>query len=151
MKVQIKAKRFFRVMRKLVWYEQLIVLESIALSALVRLIIIMIPFKWIFAYLEHESILALPNNADLLKARRIALAIRFFSAYFPWRALCLEQAIVGKLMLRRRHIPSTLFLGVNKGSQTMQAHAWLTCGEERLTGGDNCDEYSIISIIGGAN
>jgi len=38
-------------------------------------------------------------------------------------------------MLRRRGLSSTLVLGVAKDREKMEAHAWLVCGDQILTGG----------------
>jgi hypothetical protein len=66
----------------------------------------------------------------------------------PWRCQCLEQSIAGKLMLRRRRIPATLYLGVEKTEDAIHAHAWLRCGSTFVTGGDGSTRYSIVSVLG---
>ena len=49
-------------------------------------------------------------------------------------------------MLRRRQIQSTLYLGLAKdASQSLQAHAWLRCGEDIITGKAGHERFSVIS------
>ena len=47
-----------------------------------------------------------------------------------WRSMCLEQALAGRWMLRRRGIPSTMYVGMAKRGGNFIAHAWLV-GEGR--------------------
>ena len=66
--------------------------------------------------------------------------------WFRWRNACLVNAIVAKLMLRRRGIPSKLFLGLAKDAQrNLKAHAWLTNGEYVITGGHHHTQYVVMT------
>jgi len=56
------------------------------------------------------------------------------------------QAMTGKVMLRRRGIPGTLYLGLAKdGDSALSAHAWLRCGERILSGGPTHDQFTVIA------
>ncbi|MEM7035038.1 MAG: lasso peptide biosynthesis B2 protein [Chloroflexota bacterium] len=113
-------------MRRLSRSDRLLVIETIVLLGVARLVVMLFPFRWIASQLG-----TLNDNPDLYqiplppKAERIGLAIRILSPGTPWRSLCLEQAIAGKMMLRWRKIPSTLYLGVDKNADHLAAHAWL--------------------------
>jgi hypothetical protein len=49
-------------------------------------------------------------------------------------------------MLRRRDLSGTLYLGVAKdGDGKIQAHAWLRCGNDILTGGRSYQRYAIVA------
>ena len=52
-------------------------------------------------------------------AHRVAVA----GAFFPGRAVCLEQSLAIYLLLRRRGVPAELRLGVTPSP--FQAHAWV--------------------------
>ena len=44
--------------------------------------------------------------------------------------------------LKRHHIPTTIYLGVNKDDlNNMQAHAWIRCGEMIVTGQYEKDHF----------
>ncbi len=78
----------------------------------------------------------------------ISRAILTMSRYLPWECECLAQAISGKMMLRRRQIPSTLYLGVAKKEDgDLNAHAWLLVGEIIILGGFGLKEYAIVSTF----
>lgn len=80
---------------------------------------------------------------------RIGWAIRAVSGRTPWESKCLVQAITGKVMLRRKRIHNTLYLGVAKdGDNKMQAHAWLRVGGQVLTGGGFVDNsYTVVAMF----
>jgi hypothetical protein len=44
----------------------------------------------------------------------------------------------------KKHISSTLYLGVGKDNDQMVAHAWLRCGQLYVTGG-NGSNYSMVA------
>lgn len=52
-------------------------------------------------------------------AYRVAVA----AAFFPGRAVCLEQSLALYVLLRRRGVPAELCLGVQ--AYPFQAHAWV--------------------------
>jgi hypothetical protein len=51
-----------------------------------------------------------------------------------WRSMCLEKALAGKWMLRRRGIPSTMYVGMARQGPDFVAHAWLVGEGKTLTG-----------------
>lgn len=64
-------------------------------------------------------------------ARRVATA----AAFYPRRALCLEQSLALYMLLRRRGIPAVLKLGVQ--TRPFYAHAWVeSCGRPVNESGD---------------
>lgn len=70
-------------------------------------------------------------------AKMIGWAVTRISGYLPFRALCLQQAIAAKVMLRRRGIPSALHFGVSqpgKDAKSFEAHAWLDAPGALVTG-----------------
>jgi hypothetical protein len=70
------------------------------------------------------------------------------SRHLPWNCTCLVQAMAGKAMLKRRGVPSTLYLGVAKDGETrLQAHAWLRCGARILTGWQEMERFKVIGTF----
>jgi hypothetical protein len=69
--------------------------------------------------------LAEPRDADAIIAEtthNVAVA----GAFYPRRALCLEQSLTMFLLLRRRGVPAELRLGVQP--RPFRAHAWVEAG-----------------------
>jgi hypothetical protein len=84
--------------------------------------------------------------AELLD--RISWAVATASRHLPGDCLCLAQAMAGKAMLKRRGVPSTLYLGLAKGSEAqLQAHAWLQCGERILSGRQGMAGFTVIATF----
>jgi hypothetical protein len=52
-----------------------------------------------------------------------------------WRSMCLEKALAGQWMLKRRGIPSTMYIGAAKQDGKFVAHAWLVGEGQTVTGG----------------
>ena len=48
--------------------------------------------------------------------------------------MCLEKALAGKWMLRRRGISSTMYVGMARDGEKFVAHAWLVGEGQTLTG-----------------
>ncbi len=68
--------------------------------------------------------------------------------HLPWECKCLAQAISGKMMLRRRQTPSTLYLGVAKKEDgDLNAHAWLRAGESIILGGGGLERFAVVSTF----
>ena len=51
--------------------------------------------------------------------------------------MCLEKALAGKWMLRRRGIASTMYVGMARKGSEFIAHAWLVGEGQTLTGAGN--------------
>jgi len=67
--------------------------------------------------------------------------------YGPSRGACLQEALVGLLMLSRHGFPSQLQIGVRKGEQgQVEAHAWVENGGDIVIGGprSQIEEYSAL-------
>jgi hypothetical protein len=80
--------------------------------------------------------------------RRISWAIDVLSRRTPWESKCLVQAITAKILLRRKLLPNTLYLGVAKdGNDKMIAHAWTRTGCRIVTGGYGLDAYTVVATF----
>lgn len=78
-----------------------------------------------------------PSASDEAAAQAIGRAVGRATRVAPFRAVCLQQAIAAKLMLRRRSIPSALHFGVSSvdgPDSGLRAHAWLSVGQIGVTG-----------------
>ena len=129
------------------WRDRLLLAEAAVALGVARLAVLVLPFRWIAPRLG-ESMADSPEEdrlePDLL--RRIGWAVSVASHHLPWVSRCLAEAIAGKAMLRRRGVPSTLYLGLAKeGPADLEAHAWLRCGSTVLTGGQTSDVYTVIA------
>ena len=62
------------------------------------------------------------------EVERTAYRVAVAGAFFPGRAVCLEQSLALYVLLRRRGVPAELRLGVQP--RPFYAHAWVEVGGE---------------------
>ncbi len=79
-----------------------------------------------------------------LQIREIVQAIKKTAPNLPWQCRCLVQACAAKIMLQRKKIRGTLYLGVKK-EESIEAHAWLIVNGIFITGKTKGNEYNVIS------
>ena len=133
------------------WRDQWLFFKAYFLLGLARLAINSVPFPKLTKYLGI-SMAESPAEAPIhhvVEARRIAWAVRTASQYTPWKSNCFPQAIAAKYLLRRKGIPSTLYLGAAFKARTeLEAHAWLRCGQFYVTGGAGHVHFGTVGIFG---
>lgn len=130
--------------------EQLIFSEAVFWLALTRMATLILPFKWIARFLGTHMVesVRLQSTDQTRRARHVASCIRAMSRHLPWDCKCLVQAISAKMMLDRRSIPTTLYLGVSKDQQDeMIAHAWLRAGNAIVLGGGGLKQFTVVSTF----
>lgn len=79
---------------------------------------------------------------------RIKSLTHVISNKLPWHSSCLIKAFAVAQLLKNYHIPYIVYFGVNKGDQNeLQAHAWLSCGNFDLTGGEIKNDFKVINYF----
>jgi hypothetical protein len=139
--------RKLRRLARMSWADRLLIAESTLLLAIMRAAVRLFPLRRILgAFGLRPGKAATPDTAVPEAARRVALAIRTVSGHTPWDSNCLAQALAGSVMLKRRGIAGTLYLGVAKDADAgLEAHAWLRSHERTLTGGGGLDRYTVVA------
>ena len=131
--------------------DRAVLLEAAWILAGAQIIVRFVPFRWIVPRLgrQVEEPPAKTFSAEqLLRAQRVGWSIKTLARFLPWDAKCLAQAIAGKWMLQRRRLPSTLYLGVDRGQKDwLEAHAWLRFGTEILTGEPQHERFKVIATF----
>ncbi|HVV44135.1 MAG TPA: lasso peptide biosynthesis B2 protein, partial [Bryobacteraceae bacterium] len=77
---------------------------------------------------------------------RIGAMLERVARHTWWRSMCLEKALAGRWMLRRRGIPSTMYVGMAKRDGNFIAHAWLV-GEGRTVTGASTENYATLAAF----
>ena len=134
------------------WRDRGLLLEALLVLAAARAAILLVPFRRLTPLLGPARTQAqtAPTPTQAAHARRIGWAIAAIAPRTPWRSNCLTQAVAATALLRRRHIPSTLYLGVAKSAEqpdALTAHAWVRCGEHTITGGAGPLYFTILSTF----
>jgi len=130
--------------------EKMLLIETTIYLTLSQVAVHCVPFKQT-ALLLGEHMISSPNDlseSDVVIARHVASAVNTMAMHMPWKSKCLARAISAKLMLKRRKIPCTLYLGVAKnGGKELAAHAWLRGGGIILTGRGGMKDFTIVSYF----
>lgn len=115
-----------------------------------RLLVRFVPFRltarglgWHMA----ETVTALEPRA-LVTAGDVGWIVERMADHTPWESVCLPRAMAAQRMLRRRGIPSTLYLGLKPDAEQgldPSAHAWLRCGDMILTGADEVRDHHPVA------
>lgn len=74
----------------------------------------------------------------------ISKAVSRAAKYSFWRNKCLEQSLTAKQMLTRRKITSTIYIGVKKNENKIEAHAWLKSDGIFITGEKNHSNFQVV-------
>jgi hypothetical protein len=140
--------RPLQIVVKMKWYDKKLVVEAFLLMAFVRLVILLVPFKRYKKYLgayNDET----PHEIDLHQInciKKVSWVVSLVARHTPWESKCLVQAVTAQIMLKKRNVSSTLYLGVNKDKNyNMNAHAWLRSGQVIVTGGHNRKDFKEVA------
>lgn len=80
-------------------------------------------------------------------ARDLGWAFGVVRRRWPIPPLCLTEVLALSMMLRRRKLRGASYLGVTSGQDTIQAHAWMRCGDRILPRLQDVEQYRIIRIF----
>ena len=123
--------------------------EALYDLTLCKLLILYMPFRYYaknygIAYCEslHEDM-----SFACTEINAICKALRKIPRLVPWKSKCLDQAMAGQRMLKRRGLQNTLYFGVTReNSDPIKAHAWLRCGNCWITGYQPHANYTIVGV-----
>jgi Transglutaminase-like superfamily len=122
-------------------------LEAAWIVAVTRVTTKIVPFRWVARRLVGSLPASEPTLDDLRIARAIGWAVSRVSRTRPLKTVCLGQAISAHLMLKKRRIPSTVYLGVAYEDSKMIAHAWVVTGDFIVTGEAGHERFTVVSRI----
>lgn len=79
-----------------------------------------------------------------LYAIKVAYAVDQVCGRTKWESKCLVRALSAQKLLKKKKIPSTLYLGCGLDDDgKMIAHAWLRCGRYYVSGGNGMG-YAVV-------
>ena len=134
-----------RKLRRLRRGDRTLLVEACGWLALARVAVLVVPFRRLAPHLGTAATESDRDEPLDEMARRVGWAVRAASRVTPWKTPCLAEAIAGQRMLRRRGIPSTLYMGLSKDGQALAAHAWLRCGPAILTGRAERGQFTAVA------
>jgi hypothetical protein len=111
--------------------EKGVLLLSLMLLPIVAVGLHRLGFARLRTWLEQRA--PVPANAltadDVARARRLARMVNAAARRGPFRAYCLNRSLTLWWLLRRRGIASDVRIGVRKGANGFEAHAWVAIGD----------------------
>ena len=131
-----------------------LLVEAAVYLAVARLTLVLFPFRKVAARLGEvcqpavageriRQVAGAPGEDET--ARTVGWAVRFMADRVPFRAVCLQQGVAAKMMLRRRGIRSALHFGVASSETGMNAHAWLDTAGAKVTGYPIGNEFTELA------
>ena len=146
--VRVRVRRKYRKLQRfsrLPVTDRILTFEAAVFLAIARTWLLVVPFRKIAATLGTSHPASVPRNVpaptserDDEISRRISEAVKRAAKNIPVHAVCIQQAIAAKLMLRRRGIPCIMHFGVARGlpesGDALRAHAWLQTANVEITG-----------------
>ncbi len=94
-----------------------LLVEATLFAALARMAILTLPFRWIAPWLGRYTESAGDTGetaGDDPVRQRVGWAVQVAGRHTPWQSKCLVQAIAARLMLGRRGVAGTIYLGLAK-------------------------------------
>lgn len=135
--------------------EQRLAVEGLALLAVSRTVLALLPFRiamrWLGLRLDCGIGMATDDGEGAAVSPAVLLvgdAVRRAASVAPFRAVCLQQAVAAALMLRRRGHAAQVHFGVTRDPDgNIIAHAWSRCQGKLVTGGQQMPHYQPISVF----
>lgn len=137
-----RLRRFLRLLPA----DRRLFIEAAGALVVAGLLLRIFPFARLSSRLgTHMAESPVEESAALTaSASRVQWAVETAARVLPWKPVCLPQAVAATRMLRRRGIPSTLYLGIDPAAD-YDAHAWVRVGDVIVTGGPSPDRFAVVS------
>ena len=124
--------------------------EAAALFHTFRLVLRFVPLrklKWVLGT-EGEPA-PIPSAEEILQLPPVALAVRraIRRSAASHEDTCLPQSLAGRIMLRRRGLPSALSLGTRREDGEFKFHAWVSTGGLPLNVGGGPRRHTVLTTF----
>jgi hypothetical protein len=129
---------------------KLLFAEALITSVGVKLTLKFFPFKRVMKWLgtarresERDE-----SPSTLLKRKQIKTALQLCNRYAFWPTECYTLSLTGKLLLKRRNIDSTIYIGFNKSEDgKYKGHAWLRANDTYISGIKEARAFTVHSLF----
>lgn len=128
---------------------RLLVLQAAAVSMLVWLAMTLLPFRWWSRWQGEVRISTpeAPNPETLTYRENLTRALTMASRYLPILKRCYIRALTGKILLARKGIRGTLYIGFRTFENgKFEGHAWLRAHDTWITGAERRNDFSVHGI-----
>ncbi len=145
-----RSRRRLRTLGRMSWSDKALAVESLVMLAAARVLVKATPQNKLVSRFGGSRIAAAeapgtatntqPAGLKSVGSRvgaKVGASVEHVARLTWWRSMCLEKALAGKWMLRRRGIASTMYVGMARKGSEFIAHAWLVGEGQTLTGAGN--------------
>lgn len=134
--------------RRLRWRDRALLAETLLVITLTRLALVTLPFRHVVRLAATRPAKPCADDSQAQSIDRTRWAIRAVARRVPFRAMCLEQGLTARVLLRRRGVATTLHYGVAKdGEGRLSAHLWVRAGALDVIGTENADQFTPVATF----
>jgi len=137
-----------RKFKTLIGFEKpFLILEAYFFMIFSKIALTLFSFKWVASMMGELMAESLEvDNHKKKELKVISEAIKISDRNIPMETACYVQALAAKLMINRRNLKSTIYLGIRKDEEgDTRGHAWLRCGTFVVTGKERKKKYQVIA------
>ena len=141
-----RLRRFLR----LSWADKVLVVQAVCLLAAVRLGLCLLPFETLRKLLARtaDGRSASAQRRQIDHSPKVIWAVGAVSRRFPSIGTCLMQALAAHVLLRRRHYPTQLHIGVTRDEKgKFLGHAWLESNGIVIIGGEALKQQRYTPLL----
>lgn len=116
---------------------KLLFIEALVTSGWVKMCLTFFPFNRVMKWLGTVNTESVTGHQEqtLAVRREIKSAIDLCRKYAPWRTECYTMSLTGRIMLNRRNLSNTIYIGFKKdGAGKYMGHAWLRANDLYISG-----------------
>jgi hypothetical protein len=128
---------------------QILCVQAAMVSVLVWLAMTLLPFRWWGRWQGkvRTSTSEDPDPGTLTFRKNLAQALAITTRHLPILRRCYIRALTGKILLARKGIRGTLYIGFRTFENgKFEGHAWLRAHDTWITGAERRNDFSIHGI-----
>lgn len=134
--------------RRLTAADRRLLLRAALLLHLMALALRLLPFDWVWSYVQRKLGRPRPPQANSTPLERIGWAVTRAARPILHRDSCLPQACTAGLLLARDGYPCAVHMGVRRDGERLAAHAWTTVADVVVVGGPDVSGYQPLPSAG---
>lgn len=146
----MKFIRKIKTMLSLPAVDKFLLVEALLTSAYVRFALAFLPFKIVTVWMGKVNAEARNelSHLQLIQVRKIHHILKLCEKYALWKTECYTLALTGKILLKRRRVPSTLYIGFKKSPEgKYDGHAWLKTPDFIITGDMDLSKFHVNAFF----
>ena len=140
-----KIQSFFRADRTV----KILFLRAFLLSAIVKFTLVFLPFRKVMNW-QGKINMESPDRRDdasIEFRKSLQSAMNLCDKYTFWKTECYTQALTAKIILNKKGIPGTVYIGFTKNEKgEYKGHAWLRSYDRVITGDSEKNMYTVHSF-----